>query len=376
MTPDFLFENKGWEVVQVNGPTFASHLTNERIHNTTTNETWVPVLPMVWDDDGNAVLAIVGAAFLVLLPMQIWSSTLRKAGIARILVGLWSFLLLGGLVSALIYVEFVIFSSFPQLRFCPPRASDVLPFSNKGPYTYPLKWVIGDWYRWNRVVGEQYVYRNATTRFPDICLYPCLESEWPLRDPEDIFVDERRSHRATSAQFWFLALIYFMVASSCICNLCLLLVTHTDILTNDRWGVDHALVDLIRERRFPALLKQACTKRTRTASNLQWVWRAVVDFVFWYVSLFSVVMSPVTLVAFVAVCETLLLSGSSGVETFRHVGQWGALIGAVLVVLSAVASHFLEPRARSTPEDDEAVELLAEREPSWPGHRASWSLPS
>lgn len=82
-------------------------------------------------------------------------------------------------------------------------------------------------------------------------------------------------------------------------------------------------------------------------------------------------MSPITLVAFVAVCETPLLSGKSGVETFRHVGQWGALIGAVLVILSAVGSHFLEPRAQPPSEDDEAVELLAERELSWPRRRDS-----
>lgn len=216
MAPAYLFEDGFSEVVQVDGPTFVNHMTDELLHNSTTNETWLPVLPMVRDNDGNAVLTIVGAAFLVLLPMQIWSSTLRKAGIARMLVGLGSCLLLSGLISALIYVEYVIFWTFRQYRFCPPGAHDTLPFSNKGPYNYLPNRTHGDQYRWNRVVGEQYVYRNSTIRFPDICLYPCLEFEWLLRDPEDIYVTGQPKTMASSAQLWILTAIYFMVASSCI----------------------------------------------------------------------------------------------------------------------------------------------------------------
>lgn len=105
MAPSYLFENRFSEVVQVDGPTFANHMTDGLFYNNITHESWLPILPMVRDHDGSAVLAIVGAAFLVLLPMQVWSSTLREAGIARTLVGLWSCLLLSGLISALIYVE-------------------------------------------------------------------------------------------------------------------------------------------------------------------------------------------------------------------------------------------------------------------------------
>lgn len=38
---------------------------------------WLPVLPMAWDNDDDPVLAIVGTAFLALLPMQLWSTTFK-----------------------------------------------------------------------------------------------------------------------------------------------------------------------------------------------------------------------------------------------------------------------------------------------------------
>ena len=41
------------------------------------NALWLPVLPMAWDSDTDAALAIVGTAFLALLPMQVWSTTFK-----------------------------------------------------------------------------------------------------------------------------------------------------------------------------------------------------------------------------------------------------------------------------------------------------------
>ena len=339
LAPEYLFENSNWEIVQVDGPYFANHITDGWLYNVTTNETWLPVLPMAWDNDGDAILVIVGAAFIVLLPMQIWSSTLREAGGLKILVGIWSCLLLAGLISALIYVEYVLVWTFPQLRFCPPGAADKLPFSNRGLYEYPLEWTPGDWYRWNRIVGEQYVYRNATVRFPDICLYPCLQFEWLLRDPEDIYVYEINTAGGyKNPKLWVFATIYFLVASSCVCNICTLLVTHTNLFTHEKWGLDHKLVQHIQDREFAALWKKAYEKRNLKTSLFQ----RVVAIFFWYISLVGIIMSPITLLAFVVVVELLLLRFDPGAETFRHVGQWGALISAMLVLLSAFGSWLFE----------------------------------
>ena len=93
--------------------------------------TWLPVLPMAWDNDVDPILTVVGAAFLVLLPMQMWSQTLRETKPKSILV-LWSFLLFIGMICASVAQAYVTFYSFPQLRFCPPNRHELLPLINNG----------------------------------------------------------------------------------------------------------------------------------------------------------------------------------------------------------------------------------------------------
>src|SRR5436305_13725536 len=39
----------------------------------------VPIWPMAWDEDCDAVLAIVGTAFLLMAPMVIWSGAFHEA---------------------------------------------------------------------------------------------------------------------------------------------------------------------------------------------------------------------------------------------------------------------------------------------------------
>lgn len=94
---------------------------------------WMPVLPMAWDNDTDPVLAIVGTAFLLLLPMQIWSRTLRDAGTLRKRIVLaWALLLFAGLIAALVSVAYVYFYAFPQVRFCPMHEADALPLTSPG----------------------------------------------------------------------------------------------------------------------------------------------------------------------------------------------------------------------------------------------------
>lgn len=63
--------------------------------DSTATELWLPVLPMAWDNDGDPVLAIVGTAFLVLLPVAAWSTTFRESK-GKAVISLWSGLLLIG----------------------------------------------------------------------------------------------------------------------------------------------------------------------------------------------------------------------------------------------------------------------------------------
>jgi hypothetical protein len=91
----------------------------------------VTIVPIVGEDDIDAVLAIVGTASLLLLPMQIWSKTLENSRGKLILV-LWGILLLVGTSSALVTDIYIWLGIFPQLRCCPMKNADQLPMMNDG----------------------------------------------------------------------------------------------------------------------------------------------------------------------------------------------------------------------------------------------------
>ena len=106
---------------------------------------WLPVLPMAWDSDIDAVLAIAGTAFLAILPMKIWSKTFRQSGATPVLV-LWSRLLLIGIICGLIDEAYLDLQIFPQLRFCHPGLDDTLPLTNSGSDNVGSSWTGYDEY--------------------------------------------------------------------------------------------------------------------------------------------------------------------------------------------------------------------------------------
>ncbi len=92
----------------------------------------IPIWPMAWDEDCDAVLAITGTAFLIIAPMAIWSDTVqqilqrnpqphRNSSDERkkriVLIG-WFALLLAGIISAWVNEIFVDLYSVEQFRFC------------------------------------------------------------------------------------------------------------------------------------------------------------------------------------------------------------------------------------------------------------------
>lgn len=97
MAPQSMLEN--YEQVRVEGVTvngtsvYWDNNIEQWTWNPLDNSLWLPVLPMAWDSDIDAPLAIVGTAFLILLPMQIWSRALRKSRV-KIIIWLWGVLLL------------------------------------------------------------------------------------------------------------------------------------------------------------------------------------------------------------------------------------------------------------------------------------------
>jgi hypothetical protein len=104
----------------------------EMVTVSTRGDIKIPIWPMSWDEDCDAVLAITGTAFLIIAPMAIWSDTVqqilqrnpqphanpwdeRKKRI--VLIG-WFALLLAGLISAWVNEIFADLYSAEQFRFC------------------------------------------------------------------------------------------------------------------------------------------------------------------------------------------------------------------------------------------------------------------
>ncbi|KAL1864000.1 hypothetical protein Daus18300_007965 [Diaporthe australafricana] len=191
MAPRSMIEN--FEVVRVEGVSangtawYWSDDQEKWVSSPLDNSLWLPVLPMVWDSDVDATLAIVGTAFLVLLPMQIWSRTLRTSRV-KIIIWLWGALLLIGMICALVAVQYVNFWYFGQLRFCPHGAHDSLPLMSDGIQTVGGKWDGFDRYHWNRTIEQQFMTNTSAKALSNICIYPCFNFDWPLRDNTDIMV--------------------------------------------------------------------------------------------------------------------------------------------------------------------------------------------
>ena len=185
---------------------------------------WLPVIPMAWDNDGDPVLAIVGTAFLVLLPMQIWSSTFKQSRTKSVLY-LWSGTLVVGTLCALVNAAYVDVAAFTQLRFCPPGINDTIPLTNGGIDNVGVDWAqASDPYYWNTTVYNY--FRNATTRYPNTCLYPCFSTSWPLRDPTEITVQDNSTGSVADSNlgWWLFVAIYIAMSSSALSLLTILAI--------------------------------------------------------------------------------------------------------------------------------------------------------
>jgi hypothetical protein len=101
----------------------------EMVTISNTGDISIPIWPMIWDEDCDAVLAITGTAFLIMAPLAIWSDTVQQIlqnhppldtharKKRRVLIG-WFFLLLIGLISAWVNEVFVDMYSAEQFKFC------------------------------------------------------------------------------------------------------------------------------------------------------------------------------------------------------------------------------------------------------------------
>ena len=293
------------------------------------NHTWyLPVLPQVWDTDGDAVTAIVGVAFLVLAPMQIYSSTFQRSDAKAILFS-WSLLLLIGIVSGLINEAYVGILNSHQFRFCPVSYNETLPITKSLYDTFMTKSMTGGplgLVDWNETIWN--AFTNTSSRRFDTCIYPCFSTSWPLRDPSEIVVTPSNGDLTFATGAWYVDFfIYTQVISSGVFSIAIFALRCSGWYQRQRSSLRTRLSSALHARPFFTL---------ETAKKYGHVWCALHLLV---IDAYAKFGSPIALVCFTAWSEWQMWYDASG-EDFRHVGQWGALVGAGLVFIAAVVSRY------------------------------------
>ena len=354
LVPKYLIEN--YMVILVEGTTQKSKYSGGFTYNTP-GATWLPVLPMAWDNDSDPVLAIIGIAFLVLLPMQLWSSTFKKSE-GKAVLFIWSGLLLIGVICALVNEAYSILWTFPQLRFCPPNFNDTLPLTNSGSDVIGMDWDHVDWYYWNRTVYNYFT--DPSSQSGNTCLYPCFATAWPLRDPSEITVVSGTFGGTGDSDtgYKLLFALYFVVCSSGVSSLTLVALDITRRQTRKlAYGTYSPSVEaatpstsyLLKLGRKVKAIHSVFPNDGRSRilrSRLPHLGPRILKYLMvlgraylWIINLYARIISPLAVLFFVGWIEWYIWTSDPRGETFRHVGQWGALLAAAFVILAAIAGR-------------------------------------
>jgi hypothetical protein len=313
---------------------------------------WLMVSGFVDDEDVDPALAIVGFALLLLLPISIWSSTFEKATNfqKRMVLG-WSILLCVGLVSAFVGNYYINFQTYSQYRFCPLDSEDTLPISSRGRLDFPKE--ENNYFRWNETLNQHFVLKNANKQydFQDKCLYPCFQAQSLLRDPTDIVAmsqDFGDGHVYSSPSLETMFAIYIMVACTAAAGLTVVLIKWADISDWNSVSIGESR-DHIRE-----------IWASKTYKSVSGFWRLILRLWIHVVILYAYFISPLSVAILLVYMEWVIWAGDLPTESFRHVGQWGVLFSAALVLGAALApemSRILRNKENDAGKDIETANI-------------------
>ena len=287
----------------------------------------VPIWPMAWDEDCDAVLAIVGTAFLLMAPMVIWSGAFHQAFQKRRnqpVFGGWFLLLLIGLICAIVNEVHVDLWTVNQFRFC--SAGDrpdlsLSSFSLRG-REQPTK-------SFNESIWN--IFSNASTSqgLPPTCVYPCFDVSWPLRQLSSIRVIFSTDTGPSTSNYsnvnagWGLmfAAIILIVASISII-IAIFTLKRRRLITYGDWG------RLIFLGSADEPTKQRLTKQRLEKLDYG-----------------AKVLTGISFFFFVAWIEYTMWPYPYA-ERFVDIGQWGQLTSTLLVLAFAAYKYILDPERR------------------------------
>lgn len=345
----------------------------------------VMVSPASFELDADAVMAIVVTGYLVFLPLQCWSRVLTHDRARNLLFYAWNALMLAGSICALVYAART--PKLPtQYMFCYP---DIPPYGETSNDGWQASWRTSSW---NNSVWNTFSNVSQWGQLGDICFNPCFNSTQILRESTSLLAVTATDSTLPpiSHGFWRTVLyskryIYSLIVLCLVLN-CLLLTyrflpyrsrvpsAQIVVIWKDRQEIWKSFKqemqtaikplpmdlntheeDFIRKSKTRSILRHL-----RPIFTLRFVKAFLhisVDTTILFGILFSMVVSPFTIVAFVVWIEFQIYNDGPSQESPRQVGQWAYLVSIALLVISA-GILTLKYRIASSTELENEIEAL------------------
>ncbi|CAI7617288.1 unnamed protein product [Penicillium glandicola] len=267
----------------------------------------VMISPASLELDSDAVLAIVVTGYLVFLPLQCWSRILTHDRARNLLFYLWHALMLAGSICALVYAAKTP-KAPPQYMFCFP---DLTPFDDTSNDGWQVSWRTSTWND-SVIYSHRYIYSLIA-----LCLIlNCLLLTYR-------FLPYRS--RIPSAQIM--------------------------VIWKERKAIWKSFKDEVRDAMTPlnnmdvneedpestnketSVLRQM--RHTLSRRFLKSFLHVLVDAAILFGILFSIIVSPFIIIAFVIWIEIQISNDEPSEESPSQVGQWAYPTSLPLLVISA-----------------------------------------
>lgn len=323
-----------------------------------TEKTEVPVQPSAVELDIDAVLAIVVTGYLVFLPLQCWSGSLHYKRSKYAVIFLWNLLMLAGTICALVY--WPLQQNKPtQYMFCNPQFPPFDKVSSDG-------WQQNLWNSsWNSTVIAIFNNASSMLELESVCFYPCFNTTQTLRQQTALEANVAKGDQYQTSKKGLLAkvtyskgYIYGLVAMSVALNMLHLAFQlfrypsripsrYVSTVWNDRKSIYRGIKEDFRDS-STEIREATCTDPSRlsTMNPLRtwkifrprtvevWVYPTF-DVIFLIVLFLSLVVSPLTVIAFISWIEWYIHHDGPPQEHIEQVGQWSPIVALGLVIISA-----------------------------------------
>jgi hypothetical protein len=298
----------------------------------------IPIWPMTWDEDCDCVLAIVGTAFLIVAPMVIWSGAFHQAFQERrnkpIFVG-WFLLLLVGLICALVNEVHVDLWTVSQFRFCSPGDLPDLSLSS-----FSLRGREQPNKSFNESIWD--IFSNASTSqgLPPICVYPCFDASWPLRQRISTRVifstgtwpsTSNYSNVNVGWELMFTAII--LIVASILIIIAISILKWRGLITYGDWGSLEFPDNSTSQRPNSPTSQRRIDLMEQRLKKLDYGAKVLTGSAFFF---------------FLAWIEYTMWPYPNA-ERFVDIGQWGQLTGTLLVLAFAAYKYILDPEVPLPP---------------------------